>query len=271
MTATFREDWIELRPGRKCYLLQYSAPSPITLFFIHGAGGRTEQWREQIKFFQNKFNLVAFDFLGLGKSDKPKPTPSNPDIYSFHEFSNDLQIIFDRYQTEKNIILGHSYGGALATYLTATNPSAIEKLVLSSPLPLLPKFKINKMFDLPIFILEWIQPYLTKIFMRLAYHPNTDRELIKSEIIASNTNSMYAMKAITMALQNIPQIDLKQIQQPTLVILSKEDGVVPAQQSFDYYRQLPNVEFKYISNAKHMSILEQPDVVNQYIEKFICY
>ncbi len=269
MAAILREDWVELRPGRKCYILQCSAQSPITLFFVHGAGGRSEQWREQIKFFQNKYNLLAFDFLGLGKSDKPKPTHSDPVIYSFHEFSTDLQIIFDRYRTEQNIILGHSYGGALAAYLVAHNSSTIQKLVLSSPLPLLSKFKISKLFNLPSFILEWLQPHLTKIFMRLAYQPYANRELMANEITAANRNKMYVIRALTRAMQHIPQIDLKQIQQPCLVLLSKDDRVISAQQSFEYYRQLPHVEFKYITQARHMLILEQPDVVNYYIQEFI--
>lgn len=269
MISAIKENWVELRPGRNYYVLRSSAESSITLFFIHGAGGRTEQWREQIKFFQNKFNLVAFDFLGLGKSDKPKPTSSNPDIYSFAEFSKDLQIIFNHYHTKENIILGHSYGGTIASNLALHNPDTIQKLVLSSPMPLLPKSKLSKLFDLPPFVLNLLQPYLTKLFMRLAYHANSDPELVAYETAAANRNPMYVIKAVAKAIQEIPPLNLKKILQPTLILLSKEDDVVPAQKSLEYYQQLPHVEFKYISNAKHMSILEQPDSVNQTIATFI--
>ena len=88
---------IEVRPGRLMNLdIRKNPASDTTIFFIHGLGGRGEQWRNQIAFFQDKYSLIIPDLLGHGKSDKPKPGRNNP--YDFIEFCRDLQIIFDKWK-----------------------------------------------------------------------------------------------------------------------------------------------------------------------------
>ena len=80
----------------------------IVVFFIHGVGGCSDIWHEQIDYFSKMgYAVVAPDILGHGGSSTPRDQSS----YTFSELATDMFAIFDRYRSEKkNILVGHSYG-----------------------------------------------------------------------------------------------------------------------------------------------------------------
>lgn len=258
---------VEIRPNRRLHIFHHNANSPKTLFLLHGAGGRVPQWREQIAFFAKNYNIVAPDNLGHGKSDCPKNTTTTP-LYSFSEINQDHQAIFDRYATEENIVMGHSYGGAFASYLVLKNSDKVKKLILIAPTSFTPKVPAW-IFRLPIFIMAFFRAALDKQFSHLAFHPQTDRQLVMREMAEAHKNSLPVMKELVLNMAFLPKIDPKQITQPTLVLFSHADNLVPAQQSIEFYRQLPHVEFKEITLARHVLMLEQPQQVNQIIQAFL--
>ena len=79
---------------------------------------------------KNGYDIYLYDQIGSGLSDRlPKPRD-----YSFERHLNDLNEIIENQIKEKKIILiGHSYGGILATHFAANHPDKISKLILSSP------------------------------------------------------------------------------------------------------------------------------------------
>jgi pimeloyl-ACP methyl ester carboxylesterase len=80
--------------------------SDCTVFFVHGAGGRAGQFRHQIEYLATKVNVIAFDYLGHGISDKP----DKPDLYNADNHLFDLIAVFERYKTKINHIVAHCYG-----------------------------------------------------------------------------------------------------------------------------------------------------------------
>jgi pimeloyl-ACP methyl ester carboxylesterase len=256
----------EIRPGRKIRIIHYKNPSFKTIFFIHGLGGRADQLREQIEFFKPDYNIVALDMLGHGESEKPETSYS---LYSFAELSADIQMIFDQYATDVNYLVGHSYGGAFATYLTLKNIKRINKLILIAPSPLRSKLHIIKIFYLPVSILEFLRPYFTKTFAKLMFNPQTDTQLIAKELAITSKNPMYVIKSLVLGLKNIPEEDVSKIKQPTLIITGATDGLIPYRAIYNFYKRIPNVTFETIKNSSHLVILEQPEIVNQMIKNFI--
>src|SRR5579883_2109643 len=122
-------DNIEIRPGRMINIVIHQHPtSDTTVFLTHGIGGRSDQWREQIKALKEQYTLIIPDLLGHGESDKPKQQATH--LYDFSAFYRDLQAIFTRYASKKNILIGHSYGGALSTALALKFQDQVNKLIL---------------------------------------------------------------------------------------------------------------------------------------------
>jgi proline iminopeptidase len=106
--------------------------NPAILFLHGGPGGYIHsaiitQLREVAK---KGYDVYLYDQIGSGLSDRlPKPKD-----YSFHRHLNDLnEIITTHIKPGKVILIGHSFGGILATHFAATHPDQIDKLILSSP------------------------------------------------------------------------------------------------------------------------------------------
>jgi pimeloyl-ACP methyl ester carboxylesterase len=264
----FMNQTLEIRPGRLINVAIYDNPtSTATIFLIHGMGGRSAQWRNQIAALQGKYTLIVPDLLGHGASTKPTPNRNNP--YNFLDFYQDLKILFDKYAGKQNIVIGHSYGGALAAYLTALNFAKVTKLILISPIPCQAVQRIKFVYKLPIFIIKLLLASLQKKFQAAAFAPMTSSELIAQEGLGSKCNQLYVIKAMGNALTSIPFVDLKPVTTPTLIILGKFDKIISNVQSVAFYEALPNHTFYVVENAAHMAMLEQSAEVNQKIEQFI--
>jgi abhydrolase domain-containing protein 8 len=259
---------VEIRPGRFLQVTIHKNPaSDTTVFLIHGLGGRADQWRDQIRFLKNQYTIVVPDLLGQGKSDAPKSNSTN--LYSFTELDQDLQALFIRYAGANNILLGHSYGGALATSVALDHQDKVNKLILISPVPCNPQVVIPFMYKLPTFIMELFRPLLEKKFRELAFSPNADPKLVAFELQEIKKNPMYVIKSLVQGMQKIPKIDLTMLNIPTLIITGEPDGLVSPVSQQEFYKGLPHHQFKIIDHSSHMSLLEKPELVNQYIANFL--
>lgn len=258
---------VEVRPGRYIHVVTYPHHSSDTsVFLIHGLGGNANQWREQINLLKNQYTLVIPDLLGHGKSDKPN---SNPNLYSFPELDQDIQAIFNRYSSSNNIIIGHSYGGALATSLTLDHQDKISKLILIAPLPCTPNTTIPFMYRLPTFLMEMLRPFMEKRFQQLAFAPNADPRLIATEMKSNKANYMRVIKSMVQGMQSMPNIDLTMLHTSSLVIIGELDRVVSPDAQKEFYTHLPHHEIIIIPNASHMVMLEKPQDVNQTLMQFL--
>jgi pimeloyl-ACP methyl ester carboxylesterase len=259
---------IEIRPGRIINIFtSENTDSDTTVFLIHGLGGRGDQWGEQIKALKNQYALIVPDLLGHGKSEKPKPGVINP--YSFPELLHDVQAVFNRYSTKNNIVLGHSYGGALALSLALANQDKIKKLILISPTPCVPSIAIPFIYCLPVFLLEILRPFLEMNFKRLAYSPDANPSLLATEMQAVKANPMYVIKCLIDGMQEIPKVNQSLLTVPTLVIINQPDGLVDPNIQKEFYQHLPQHEFQILDHASHMALLEKSPQVNKFIMDFI--
>lgn len=259
---------IQIRPGRVIHLtIHENSSSDTTAFLIHGLGGRGDQWREQINVLKKHFTLVIPDLPGHGQSEKPEVNTSNP--YSFPELDQDVHAIFNHYSSNKNIIIGHSYGGALTTSLTLDNQDKITQFILLSPTPCLPNIPIPFFYHLPALVMEAIRPLLDRQFQRLAFTKDANPALIARESKANQANPMYVIKQIVNGMQKMPAIDLTMLNTPGLVIVAEPDNLISPEAQQQFYKTLPNHKIDIIPNASHMALLEKPQIVNASIIKFL--
>jgi pimeloyl-ACP methyl ester carboxylesterase len=259
---------LEIRPHRTIRVSVEENPESVaTLFLIHGLGGRGDQWRKQIKVLKQHYTLIIPDLLGHGKSDKPRPGKTNP--YDFMEFSADLQVLFDKFAGDKNVLIGHSYGGALVTYLTYNNLTKVSRQILIAPSRCKPFRGIPKIYRLPLFILEILRPLLENAFRNSAFDKNALNKVISEEYQAGKRNRLYVIKSMLLGMRNIPDIDITKISTPSLILIGKSDHVIPSNLIREFYTHLPQHEFVVIEPAGHMLQLEQPEKVNHLFAEFL--
>lgn len=255
---------IEIRPGRTVDILAVGDPSAdTTILLLHGLGGRKEQWQEQYHSLMKKYRVIVPDLLGHGSSDKPKSDHTN--LYSFQELDQDIKAIFHRYAGKQNIVVGHSYGGALATSLTLAHPDKIQKLVLVSPAPLEPNTKIPFLFTLPVWVMECIRFILERQMAKLIFDPSADPKLVEQEIIITRQNPMHVIKSLINGFLTMPKADISHLNVPTTIIVGEHDKLIPPAVSLQFYEKLPDHHTVILKNVSHMANMEVPEKVTEMI------
>lgn len=128
------------------------------IIFLHGGPGGyihsaiINQMKEIAK---KGYDVYLYDQIGSGLSDRlPKPKD-----YSFEKHLKDLnEIINSKIKANQVILIGHSFGGILATHFAANHADKVDKLILSSPGDLQPyrtnadgtMTDMNKIYPTPI-------------------------------------------------------------------------------------------------------------------------
>jgi pimeloyl-ACP methyl ester carboxylesterase len=90
--------------------------SDNSIIFIHGNSLNSSTFSNQFKHPElNKYQLIAIDFPGHGKSNKP----SNPEkTYSVSGFINIIKEVINQLKLKEIILVGHSLGGHIAIEAT---------------------------------------------------------------------------------------------------------------------------------------------------------
>ncbi|VDN97056.1 unnamed protein product [Rodentolepis nana] len=177
-----------------------------TLVFIHGVGGRTEIWKNQVEHFVSEgYRTVTLDLVGHGLSplnvqncccNRNFPIYSHSSSLSicllcpshkslkasclFHDCVLDVQAVVDRYvlkyYREKGtlnsafvLLVAHSYGSAIAICVALNNLNLVNGLVLISGGAPIALSGDPGLFSLPPWILTFLIPCLRKGFETKAY------------------------------------------------------------------------------------------------------
>ena len=111
--------------------IQYGNDSLPNLVFIHGGpGDNSSSFRKMGKQLSSHFKVTLFDSRGCGLSTLNLES----DKLSIPNYINDLKELLNYLNIEKTILLGHSFGGAIAIEFSSEYPNRIKQLILSNPL-----------------------------------------------------------------------------------------------------------------------------------------
>jgi pimeloyl-ACP methyl ester carboxylesterase len=103
------------------YQRQGSGP-PVLL--IHGVGGDSSNWGPIAERLMTRFDVIAMDLRGHGKSDL---IAAPVDV---HDFARDAVQVLDEAGVAKCRVVGFSLGGPVAQALTLEYPARVEKLAV---------------------------------------------------------------------------------------------------------------------------------------------
>lgn len=91
---------------------------------LHGRWGRGETWIDLMRHYGDKYRVIAPDQRGHGLSDRPITK------YTAEEMATDMISLLDYLHIRSVILVGHSMGGYIAGYLTATCPQYVKGLAI---------------------------------------------------------------------------------------------------------------------------------------------
>ncbi|MGE0233109.1 MAG: alpha/beta fold hydrolase [Flavobacteriaceae bacterium] len=252
--------------GVRVHLLEAGAPDAPPVVLLHGASGNAlDQMRGLGEVLSRSYRVIAFDRPGLGYSARP---PS-AELSTPAAQARLCVAALTRMGVEKAVVVGHSWGGAMALALALDYPDRVGGLVLLAPvshpwpggitwyyrlagLPFVGRVFCH-LVVLPVgeVVVEGSaagafrpeQPpagYADKIAARLVLRPQSFR---------ANGQDMSGLKAaVTMQARRYGYIAV-----PTLIVAGERDGSVsPDIHARTLQRQIEGARLVMLPGAGHM-------------------
>ena len=273
---------MEVRRGRRIMVLHQRAkvsPSKGTIFFVHGSMARLGQFRAQLDYFirQGKYDVVAYDYYGCGRSPKDS---IKWDDYTTTAHLDDLRSIYNRFlsRSGKNVVVAHSFGCTLAVRLVsgitrsahAKVPDAV--FLLGGGVPDVTKReKMRKLFSLPLWILRFLHPLLSRGFRERALHPDTkDEALLRYCNATSGANPMHVVQPFYAQVVFLTRTDAQLAQKSSsrfFILCGEADKLTPPEKAKELASWIKGAQVRIVNGASHQVMQEKPAVVNAAIEE----
>ncbi|MBI5031995.1 MAG: alpha/beta hydrolase [Chloroflexi bacterium] len=290
-------------------LFHFADGSGTNVLVVHGGPGMpiTEPLAG-LKPLSTRYRFQYYDQRGAGKSSRPIDKFTSSNYYENMQTLDrtlglgaqiaDIERIRQILGDEKIIVVGHSFGGFLASLYAAEFPEHVKALVLIAPAetlimppesgglyeqvkPLLPA-SMQAQYD------AFLKRYLD--FGNLFTRTESDLAALNGEfapyyeaavkakgfsIPASNRSSdvggwMTMGMFMSMGAKHDYRAALKSVSAPVLVIHGQND-LQPEKASRMYADLFPNAQFQVIQNAGHFSFSEQPAefarIVGEFLDK----
>ncbi|MCB0662932.1 MAG: alpha/beta fold hydrolase [Saprospiraceae bacterium] len=253
-----------------------------TIIFIHGLGSYAPAWKKNIAELSKTHRVIALDLPGYGKSSKGTYEAS----MTF--YATVVKDLMETLNLPSALIGGHSMGGQIAMTMALSWPDKVDGLILVAPAGF-ETFTTGQK--------QWFREVLTPTAVKLTpaetvaenlawnfYHMPDDATFMINDRLAMRDAEdfdayCYIIPECVKGMVDQPVFDnLKDIQQPVLVIYGKQDNLIPNRflnggKTEDIANagvaQLPNAELHMVDKAGHFVQFEKSEEVNQLINTWI--
>ena len=229
---------------------------PVVL--IHGAGGHHLYWPPQIRRLHNH-RVYALDLPGHGKSE-------GIGHHSIDDYVTEVMVFIKALKLNSVILVGHSMGGAIALSAAVRFPKRVLALgLLGSAARLRVSPIILQRASDPAKIAEAI-----RLVIDLSFAPQSSarlRELAAQRMAETRPAVLYGD---FLACDDFNITDqLSRISTPTIILCGAEDKMTPIKDSEFLRDHITGARLDIVSDAGHMLMLEQPDLVAEVLADFL--
>ncbi len=263
--------------GINIHYQEFGDPIDPTILLVHGYTASVYVWHTSAPMLaENGFHVIAVDLVGFGYSDKPAWFD-----YSIASQARVIARFLDRLGIGQPVVVGSSYGGAVAATLALDYPARVEKLVLvdsviNDDVKRLPVLRLAGVRGVG----ELITPFLagSKIFlrkrMRRTLSPSS-HHLITNERIANIQRPLAAADGHRSVLATSRMWDASRVEkdahlinQPTLIVWGEDDRVVPMSNGQKLYDAVLHSRLVVLKDCGHVPQEEKTEVFVELLTGF---
>ncbi|MEQ1605099.1 MAG: alpha/beta hydrolase [Pyrinomonadaceae bacterium] len=263
--------------GARVHFQEFGDAAKPPMILIHGYTASVYVWKTVAPMLADAgFHVIAVDLLGFGYSEKPSWFD-----YTISAQARMISRFMNRIGLGRAVIVGSSYGGAVALNLALDYPERVEKLVLSDAVcndevknhPILRLASIRG-------IGEAITPFLcdSKAFMRFRMQGTlapANHHMITEERIQSIRRPLHAADGHHSVLAtsrnwdaNRLEQDAHLINQPTLIIWGDQDTVIPIKNGYKLHQEILNSRFVILKDCGHVPQEEKSEIFTELVSEF---
>ncbi len=262
-----------------------------TICACNGIGVSTFFWKYVAEYFQKTNKVVLWDYRSHGRSD---PAPDYDNL-TMATNARDLKAVLDAAGVDKAVLMGHSMGVQTIFEFYRLFPERTAALI-----PVLGSYGrpmdtflgtdlVRKAFPF-VYHLVYLFPGLTnkvtQTAMRGLFHHRIsfpgahligflNGKFMKKEELGPyldhlRTLDLRAFLGMARRMQENSAKDLlPNIGVPCLIISGENDLFTPWEISKEMQKRIPNAEMLTIPCGSHAALVEQPELMNLRIDKFI--
>lgn len=240
------------------------------LLLLHGIAGSSRTWIPVMKLLQNEFTVLAPDFLGHGKSDKPLGD------YSLGNHASSMRDFLHLLGFDRATVVGQSFGGGVALQFAYQFPERCERLVLVDAgglgrevnwilrLITLPAAEYVLPVLFPVFVRSWgdsVSRFLGRLGIRNAGGAEiwrSYRSLTEAENRRAFVRTMRAV--IDPGGQSVSALDRLYLAAhvPTLIVWGSQDRIIPLVHAYKAHEAIPNSRLEVMEGLGHFPHVEDP-------------
>jgi pimeloyl-ACP methyl ester carboxylesterase len=245
-------------------------PSREWVVFVHGAGGSSSIWFNQIRDFKKHFNVLLLDLRGHGKSKDFSDLHKRK--YTFRQISEDILEVLDYLRIQAAHFVGISLGTIIIRTIGEIAPQRIRSMILGGAITRLSfRSKILVFFGN---CFKWVVPYLW-LYRFFAWIIMPKRRHEKSRLLFINEAKKLCQKEFLrwfrLTQELVPLLSYfeeKEIPVPTLYLMGEEDYMfLPFIKKL--IKQHRHCSLRVLQNSGHVCNVDRPDLFNDFSIAFI--
>lgn len=227
------------------------------LLLLHGWGQSHAFWKNIVERLAKKYHLYVLDLPGFGNSQEP------PTIWTVKDYAIFIHDFVKKLHIDNPIIIGHSFGGRIASVYASLYP--VHKLILYSngglPLSSL-RTEFNK--SVVVNVGKFLFPNVlykshTTIFKPKEY---------QNKIILNTKRSRRVLDIYTQPFYNLTNY-FKKITAPTLIIIGSNDYITTPKIGRQIHMHIKESQLIEIPKATHFAHWEFPNIFNKAVNNFL--
>jgi pimeloyl-ACP methyl ester carboxylesterase len=250
------------------------AAPPIIL--IHGFISSNLVWSQVLlPLARRGFRVIAPDLPGYGYSDKPAGAR-----YTIAEQARAVIALMDRLKIRKAMIVGASYGGAIAATMALDYTDRVAKLILVGAVTndeakkklLLRILQIPIVGDIgtPLFLgSRWIlRKRMADMYRRMGKPINERMVAARHHLLATANTHRAMIRTARRWSANRIQREASLIRQPAMLMWGDQDDHIPLAEAFHLRDTISNSKLIVFRNCGHLPPAEYPEQFVDVVANF---
>ncbi|HEX9439513.1 MAG TPA: alpha/beta hydrolase [Roseiflexaceae bacterium] len=232
--------------------------------FLHGWLGSWRYWFPTMERVAENFRTYSFDFWGFGESRR-KST-----YESIQNYSDQVIRFLDELGIDRCLLVGHSMGGMVAVKTAINHPKRISRVAaVGAPIVGDSLSWLLKLIDRPIMAdafarVPWFRRYMFHRFLGETTDPAVE-EILDDSVKSSSTTLRNAVGSMW---RTDLRPELSRLSVPTLIVHGGRDEIVQPNQA-DLFDDIPVAEVVVMPESRHFPFLDEPEVFNDILIRFL--
>ena len=254
--------------------IRISGDGTQPMLFAHGFGCDQNMWRFVAPAFADRYKVITFDYVGMGKSDL---TAYDPDRYvTLQAYADDVLQICEALELRDVVFVGHSVSSMVGVLAAIREPERFASLTLIGPSPRyvnedgyfggFERADLEGLMELmDKNFIGWAN-FLAPVVMKNAERPELTAELEQS---FCSTDPRVARRFAEVTFFSDNRADLGKVAVPALVMQCADDAIAPDRVGEYVHEHLRGSVLKKLQATGHCPHLSHPTETIAVMQEYL--